>query len=119
MKHNCEEWYHYNGGYLCTKCYTKLIGNPKRTPETIKKFNERNNPKVIQFKGRSIILNDNPRKGICSWCGKKGFTNMHHIQYHDDDPLKDTVEICSSCHGKETSRLGLLRRVDGGQTQKL
>ena len=34
---------------------------------------------------------------------------MHHIKYHDDDPLKDTVELCVSCHNKEGFRLGQLK----------
>lgn len=26
------------------------------------------------------------------------------MKYHDDDPLKDTVELCASCHGKQHGR---------------
>lgn len=51
-------------------------------------------------------MKDIPRKGICSKCGAvKGIdckiTHMHHLEYHPEDPLKDTIELCSSCHKKE------------------
>ena len=25
-------------------------------------------------------------------------TAIHHIKYHDEDPLKDTEELCPGCH---------------------
>ena len=28
-------------------------------------------------------------------------TGLHHFQYYDNDPLKDTMELCNSCHRKE------------------
>lgn len=79
----------------------------------------------MRFKDKVIFLPSNPRKGVCSWCGrKKGefFINnrnklryvktaIHHIKYHDDNPLKDIVELCSSCHGKEGFRLGQLTGI--------
>ena len=109
-------WYRYNDGYLCENCYTRLIHNPNRSKETIKKYNDRNNLKILVFKGKRILLKENPRKGVCSWCGAvKGvnckLTNMHHVQYHEEDVLKDTIELCASCHSKETTRLKKMRAL--------
>jgi len=111
-----KQWYNHNGWH-CRKCHNKLFLNPKWHPITHKKrFN---------FKGKSIYLDENPRKGICSLCKKKigdsyidfdgnekiiKHTHIHHIQYHDDDPFKDTVELCLSCHMKETWRLGQVNK---------
>ncbi len=60
--------------------------------------------KRINFKGKNVRLSENPRTNICSFCGKTEEENrrqqsMHHDVYHDDDPLKDTWELCNSCHG--------------------
>ena len=63
----------------------------------------------ITYKGMRIQLKFNPRTGKCKWCGREGKTEIHHIEYHDDDPLKDTIELCKSCHGKETYRLGQIK----------
>jgi hypothetical protein len=30
-------------------------------------------------------------------------THRHHYSYHDEDPLKDTIEVCPKCHGKAES----------------
>lgn len=50
------------------------------------------------YKAKRILLSQNPRLGICTVCGKKGRTDMHHIEYHDDNPLRDTIELCGLCH---------------------
>jgi len=83
-----------------------LITHPKWNPIT----SPINNPRRLNYKGKQIYLKENPRTGICSSCGKgvgEGIkkTSIHHIQYHDDNPLKDTIELCSGCHRKETCRL--------------
>jgi hypothetical protein len=121
------KWTKYNDGYLCARCANKLFYPPRKTKEAIKKYNDRNNPiynhRHLSFKGKSIFLKENPRKGVCSWCGRKNgeyflnanlkpsitLTHMHHIEYHDDDPLKDTLELCASCHSKETQRMKKLK----------
>ena len=142
---NTEKWYRSKDkdGFLCMKCYKILIGNPRRTPEYIKKYNGRrtpeqqkkysqkwnpilnkkwnpiNHPKTIRFKEKQIILEENPRKGYCNFCkksvgdeyinnrGKTAIlktTHIHHINYHDDNPLKDTIELCPSCHAKVSKK---------------
>jgi len=104
---------------MCHKCYNKSINNPK--------WNPINGPRRINPKGNGhIYLKENPRKGVCSWCHKKKgdeYTNtegkiarikqtlIHHIKYHED-PLKDTIELCNSCHTKESIRLRKLRNED-------
>jgi len=66
-------------------------------------------PRRIVFKGKRISIKKNPRIGVCNWCrAVVGIdckqTQMHHVEYHDDDVLKDTIELCVSCHGKESMR---------------
>jgi hypothetical protein len=68
---------------------------------------------ALNYKGkvRYLIIGPPPRTGVCNWCrAVKGqinaltgkfcrLTHMAHISYyHDDDPLKDTIELCESCH---------------------
>ena len=89
-----NHWYNHNGWH-CEKCNNKLFKNPKWHPIT--------NPKKISFKGKFVLLKDNPRKGICSFCYRKigegiKHTHMHHIHYHSDDVLKDAIELCVRCH---------------------
>jgi len=69
-----------------------------------KKQREVYNPQRIKFKGKQIQIGINPRKGICSKCGKKAETDMHHTKYDRNNVLANTVELCNSCHIKETWR---------------
>lgn len=55
---------------------------------------------VIVYKGKTLTFPFNVKNGLCSNCGREGYTQLHHIKYHDEDPLKDTVELCAHCHGK-------------------
>jgi hypothetical protein len=77
------------GGWLCNRCYNRIVYRPKSHNH-------------ILFKHKTIYLQSNPRDGICSQCGKTGITHIHHTEYHDDDPLRDTIELCRSCHAYET-----------------
>jgi hypothetical protein len=70
------------------------------------KFNHIFSPRRILFKGKRISIKEDPRIGICQLCGAvRGLdckqTQMHHIQYHDDDPLRDTIEVCVKCHRRQ------------------
>ena len=85
-----EKWYHYNDGYICENCYHRI----------------KINPRIINYKGRDIVIKYNPRTGICSRCGKKTKTCNHHKTYHDDDVMKDTEELCVSCHVREGWKIG-------------
>ena len=55
----------------------------------------------IMFKGKRIPLVYDPRKHVCVMCGFHGRTHMHHKQYHENNPVRDTIELCSSCHRAE------------------
>ena len=77
-----------------------------------------NSAKDINPRGKGQIrLKENPRKGICSWCGaivgiscKR--TCMHHMDYDEHDPLKYTIELCNSCHKREHDRIRFLQRAE-------
>jgi len=107
-----EKWVSHDGNWFCHKCYDKYIHNPVYHVNC-KEWNDRNNKNDILFKGKSIQLKYNPRKGQCTKCNLKigdlyincegkwavlKRTCLHHIEYHDDDPLKDTIELCVACH---------------------
>lgn len=108
LKNGIPNWRKHENKYLCHRCYNRLISNPKL------------NPRRINFKGKIIYLKENPRTGKCAFCLKSRGdeyvnrfgeiaiirkTDLHHLEYHDGDPLKDTVELCVSCHMKESRRL--------------
>jgi len=58
----------------------------------------------ILFLDQRIFLSENPRKGLCKSCyrsiEKKEIkqTQIHHFEYHKDNLLKDTIELCVRCH---------------------
>lgn len=92
-------------GFLCHKCWTRLINNVKWNPIC----NDMYKGRIISYKGKNILVSKH-KKGICSKCGAvKGVdckrTSIHHIKYHDDDPLRDTIELCNKCHLAETINL--------------
>lgn len=60
----------------------------------------------VSFKGKTIQLDFEPRKGICSDCGKIDcHTHLHHEKYDEDNPLAFTVEVCQKCHSNRHRRL--------------
>jgi hypothetical protein len=65
----------------------------------------------MKFKDTTIHLQQNPRTGICQACGKATETDMHHIAYNEHDPLKDAIELCPSCHCKESWILGQMNPI--------
>jgi hypothetical protein len=93
-------------GWLCHKCNCKYIKNPKRKQG----FNQKYNDRKILFKNRTVFVEKPPRIGVCNLCravtgqinGQSGkicrMTNMHHEEYHDENPLKDAIEACVRCH---------------------
>ena len=102
-KTGLQRWYKHDNGFICHKCYCKLFIHPKwnaiNNPINHKVYN----PKRLRFKDKHMMLKENPRTGICSQCGaRKGIeckkTDIHHIQYDPEDPLKYTIELCPSCH---------------------
>lgn len=112
-KEGWKAWYRYNDGWICKSCYMKSVNNPKWQKIHSKIYS----PLRITFKNKRIRLKHNPRTGKCVLCGLKigdefinrfgeksivKQTHTHHIEYHEDDPLKDTMEVCNSCHSKIT-----------------
>ncbi len=82
-----------------------------------KQYYEQRRYKELLFKNKRLILKDEPKTGVCQMCKKKvgdqfiawrgkiktiKFTHIHHTKYNNDDPLKDTMELCPSCHCKIT-----------------
>lgn len=113
------DWANLDGKPCCKSCLMKIKWNKTY----MKKWNPiniiRNSKKNIKFKGKNVWLGKNPRIGFCNLCkkhvgdeyinslGNKTVikrTAMHHINYHEDDILKDTIELCQSCHMKITQK---------------
>lgn len=92
------------GKTICKKCWNNKIWNPiwNSSPE-----HEAYDKRKMTYKGKQIVLPYHVKKGICSICGHHGITNLHHFaEYHDDDPTRDTIEVCRVCHTTESWRLG-------------
>jgi len=87
---------------LCRKCFDHLIHGPKIHACRVR----------LVINGIRIQLPFDPRIGVCNWCrGVRGIdcrkTDLHHDNdiYDITNPLWNTIELCSTCHGKETWRL--------------
>jgi Zn finger protein HypA/HybF involved in hydrogenase expression len=107
-------WNHWHrnkevqGTWLCHRCRAK-----KQYIEQKDVFTYRNsvkNPKRMLFNHKRLVLDSIPRKGICSKCGKKGRTHLHHEDY-GLHPLDNTIELCPSCHAKRGFELGQLKSI--------
>ena len=86
---------------LCQSCFGHLIYHPKWNPVYNAKFHKRR----YLFKNRTLLHNGNPRKGICSQCGKTNCkTDLHHDRYDPNNPLMYTRELCVACHRR--TRMG-------------
>jgi len=88
-KYGTERWYRYNDGWICLKCYRKLIGNPRRSKEYIKKYNDKRpkewwkkypktpeqikiaNSNRMKFVNKVIRVSKSLLRNRCDWCGKQ------------------------------------------------
>lgn len=138
-----EHWHPYKDGYICKKCYSRLITNPKKTKEYIKKYNDRKTkeqrkednaktkPKFITYHKKQIYINFKTRTGYCSWCHNNIYdkscklTHMHHKEYYPIFVWFGTIEICVSCHSKITwqefkqnNNISFIKRKRDGITGK-
>ena len=105
-----DKLYRYGRMNRCKKCRNQQNRDPLRGKLTrdrlSKKWNPINNLRRIKFLGKSILLKENPRTGVCTNCGRKypgelkRQTSMHHETYDRQNPLEHTVELCVSCHNK-------------------
>lgn len=86
-----------NDGWMCQNCYSLYVSTPKHNP----KLNQRR----LRFKDKILFMDAPIRIGVCNYCRAVvpfdcKHTHMHHESYHEDQPLKDTIELCESCHHK-------------------
>lgn len=94
--------------YLCAKCADHYIRRPKRKAYfDIKNLetHRKHSPMRMNYKGKILNLDHNPRIGVCNWCrAVVPFdcmrTGLHHEVYDDANPLKHTIELCNRCHNK-------------------
>lgn len=99
-------------GMLCYACDDRINWQERR-----QEYFKEARKKRIKYKGKTTYTGINQKTGVCSWCNKKigdtfidrfgktktiQYMHTHHLEYHDDNILKDTIEICPQCHGKET-----------------
>jgi len=107
--------YKYGRRNICKVCFAGLIRKGGKYHEghvkASKNWYEENKEQAKYNKSRRITFNDKgdykriyvknpPRKGVCSECGFKGFTHIHHDKYNLDRPLENTRELCRVCHLK-------------------
>jgi 5-methylcytosine-specific restriction endonuclease McrA len=60
----------------------------------------------VNYKGKTIQLDYEPRTGTCTDCRTYGEHNvLHHELYIDSDPMAHTVELCQKCHGSRHSKV--------------
>ena len=110
-KHPYKVWRRIKGEWHCHNCYCKLTTTPERQKQK--------NANRFKYKGKYVRTQEILRKrtGKCSRCpnnifdGSCEYTQFHHIgEYVDDDPMANTVELCLSCHSKETYKTTLKKR---------
>lgn len=106
-------WHNIDGKCHCWRCWKRLIQYHRYD----KKYDrEVRQAKRIQFKDKRIRLKEKPRTGYCSWCsanihdGSCKRTSLHHVEYIDGKPLEKTIEVCNSCHNRESHRLRRLKK---------
>jgi hypothetical protein len=84
---NLNQWHKISNGFLCVRCYARLIGSPLK------------NGCYILFKGKAIYFDYSPRTNLCCICNEfYERTNLHHFLYDDNNPLENTIEVCPRCH---------------------
>jgi len=82
-----------------------------KNPQKIQFYRHR----LLNYKGKQITLKENPRIGVCSNChrsvenGAIMRTQLHHLEYDNNNPLNHTIELCVRCHRQEHARL---RRIE-------
>lgn len=57
-------------------------------------------PKNARIKDRKAIDN---KAHICEYCGRRGWTHMHHIKTKGsggNDTADNLIELCAECHAK-------------------
>lgn len=85
-------------------------GRQQTSRESARRYRQRHpdrkkasNARRIRFLDKSPLMPTNPRKGVCTKCGKQWRPGerqfqMHHLRYDSQNPLAHTVEVCYGCH---------------------
>jgi hypothetical protein len=93
--------------WFCARCYGRYISKPRRLLSLRKGDQNR-----IYYKGLRPRQSEIPRTGHCSIClnniydGTCRRTHVHHRQYHDDNIMHDTIELCPACHKRQHIKHG-------------
>lgn len=69
--------------------------NKDRVREWKRNWNQKHQ---MRFLGKIIYVDNIERTFQCSCCRFQGPTDLHHLKYDLNDPLKYTVELCDRCH---------------------
>lgn len=86
-----DEYQRHKEGYL-----RRALDWNRKNPEKRKYIQS----KLLNYKGKTIMMPNPVRTGICKECGNIGRTNIHHKEYDDSNPLAYTIELCIRCHNK-------------------
>lgn len=100
----------------------------KRKQQSDREYGHKNQTRRMKYKGKHKIINKE-RIGVCNICRSvKGSdckqTQWHHIKYDDNRIEKYCIELCASCHRKETmlqqgqERIREIARLSGLRTPK-
>src|SRR6185312_10860575 len=95
---------------LCSNCYLLIIKRDK-----LSDYKTRHS--MLYYKVRTFCFLGEIRIGVCNLCRAVApfdtkMTQRHHDNgiYFDDNPLKNTLELCLECHAMEGIRLGQLKQ---------
>lgn len=108
-KRTGKELWHKNkeGKTICSVCKRKQTQKAAHD-----RWNHILNKRLIRVGLQIRLLGYDFRTYVCNWCRSVAGidckrTHMHHDmnQYDYDNPLKNAIELCDSCHSKETARL--------------
>ena len=76
----------------------------------------------MRYKDKDVRFDFNLRTNVCCMCGKKypedlqRQTDLHHIEYSDENPLEHTIELCVGCHFKvHRTKNSWLTPIGGGK----
>lgn len=100
IKQTQKQCYEKNREHYIKRAKENAEKNPNKP---LKRF------KVLDYKTKKIRFEFEIRCGVCNLCRAVEkidtySTQRHHDEdvYFDNEPLKNTIELCVNCHAKET-----------------
>jgi hypothetical protein len=88
--------YYYDNKEKCKTVRKKYRDeNKEKVRKWVKEWRQNHH---LVFLGKQITLDNIERTLLCICCRFQGSTDLHHLKYDLNDPLKYTVELCGSCH---------------------